>query len=439
MNLKTHVKETLKLSIPLVIGQLGQMMMGVVDSLMVGQLGSGPLAAVAVGNALFMIIQVFGVGVALAIAPMAAKKLSSNRPVECGVVLRQGLVLNFFVGLVLMTAAYFGADLIAFLNQDPEVEVLGIEYSRILAFSVMPFMIFFSYKNFTEGVNQMMPAMIIAITANVVNVFANYTLIFGNFGFEALGVAGAGWATFYSRLFMMIVLVLVVRFKSSFKIYDPTFHYRKLDMNMMKNLLKVGSGSGFQYLFEVGAFATAAFIIGVIGKIPQAAHQIAINLVSITYMMALGVSMAVSIRIGQFVGANDKENIYNAGKSSILIIMVIMGVNGIVLILFNEQLPYFYINELPVIEIASGLLIIAALFQLSDGIQAVAIGILRGLSDAKWPTLITLIAYWIISLPLGVLLAFYFDLGVYGIWIGLLIGLTLSAILLTMRFRKLVR
>jgi MATE family multidrug resistance protein len=228
--------------------------------------------------------------------------------------------------------------------------------------------------------------------------------------------------------------MLYVMKNKRFDQYDVTFHFKGINFPVIKKILRLGLPSGFQYFFEVGAFSFAVIMIGWIGADELAAHQIAINLASISFMAILGISQASSIRVGNALGEKDIAKIRKVGFTAITLGAVIQSLSGIIFISFNHFLPQLYINDKTVISIASELLIIAALFQISDGTQGVGIGVLRGLTDVKGPTLITFIAYWVISLPVGYLLGFIFNLGVYGVWIGLLIGLTVSAVMLTLRF-----
>ena len=434
---KTELKETTRLSIPIIIGQLGQMMMGVVDSMMVGKVGAAELAASAIGNGLFMLVLIFGGGITLAISPIVAQAIGEEKLEECGVALRQGLLVSLFIGIILTPMAIFSTEIIRYLDQAPDVEVLAISYGKILGWSTIPFLIFSCYKCFTEGVSMMKPAMVIMLVANLFNAFANWMFVFGNLGMPELGLDGAGWATFSTRIIMLIMMISFVLNSKKLQKYDPSFHFRRFDLGMMKRILKIGIPSGVQYLFEGGAFIASAFLVGMIGKLELAAHQIAINLASLTYMVSLGLSMTASVRIAGQVGKKDSEGVKIVGYGSIGLILVIMFLTGLSFILFNTVFPTFYINDADVISIASGLLIVAAAFQLSDGVQAVGLGILRGLSDVKIPTRITFIAYWVIGLPVGYFLGFYTELSVYGIWWGLTIGLTVSATLLSLRFRHL--
>ena len=433
-SIKEEVLKTVKLAYPVIIGQLGIIMMGVVDSMMVGRLGSVPLAAASLGNSLIFLILIIGIGSSIVVSPLVAILVGGKRYSECGIYFRQSLLVNIVLSILMIGVILIGVNFIHYLNQPPEVIELTIVYMSIVGFSAFPLMIFQTFKQFIEGLSVMKPAMVISLLANIINAFANWVLIFGKFGFPELGLAGAAWATFLSRVFMVVVIMIYVMRNEKFKQYDVTFRFRGLNFPIIKKILSLGLPSGFQYFFEVGAFSFAVIMIGWIGANELAAHQIAINLASISFMAVLGISQAASIRVGNAMGEQNIGNVRKAGFTGIILGASIMSLAGLTFILLNKFLPTLYINDEVVISIASRLIIIAALFQLSDGIQAVGIGVLRGLTDVKGPTIITFVAYWIISLPIAYVLAFIFDLGVDGVWIGLLIGLTVSAIFLTLRF-----
>jgi len=433
-SIKEEVVNTVRLAYPVIIGQLGIIMMGVVDSIMVGKIGPVPLAAASLGNSLIFIILIIGIGCSIVVSPLVAILVGGKRYSECGVYFRQSLLVNILLSLVMIGVILIGVNFINKLHQPPEVIELTMIYMSIVGFSAFPLMIFQTYKQFIEGLSIMKPAMVISILANIINAFANWVLIFGELGFPKLGLAGAAWATFASRAFMALVIMFYVMRNDKFKQYDVTFHFRGLNFPVIKKILRLGLPSGFQYFFEVGAFSFAVIMIGWIGTNELAAHQIAINLASISFMGVLGISQAASIRVGNAMGEQSVSKIRKAGFTAIVLGAALMSLSGITFVLLNNYLPTLYIDDEAVISIASRLIIIAAIFQLSDGIQAVGIGVLRGLTDVKGPTIITFIAYWIISLPIAYLLAFNFNLGVDGVWIGLLIGLTVSAFLLTLRF-----
>ena len=431
---KPDFKETVRLAVPVVIGQVGHMMMGVVDSVMVGRVGAASLAAASIGHSMFILVLIFGVGVSMAISPLVAMAVGGRNPVYTGKIFRQGFLVNTLIGLVLAICGYFLSDIFLFLEQPPDVTGLAIEYMQILALSVIPVMIFQTYRQYSEGLAIMKPAMFVTLLANLVNVFVNWVLIFGNLGAPAMGLAGAGWATFCTRTLMAITLALYISKSDRFAQFNPSMRFRTIDMQIIKKVLRIGIPSGIQYVFEVGAFTGSAIIIGWLGTVPLAAHQIALNLASISFMFALGISSAASIRVGNAVGRKDVHGIRAAGFSSIILACTVMVSFGIAFILLRYFLPSLYIDSPAVIDVAASLLIIAALFQLSDGTQAVGIGALRGLADTRVPMIITFFAYWIIGLPGGYLLGFIFDLGVEGVWVALLCALTASAVLLTLRF-----
>jgi MATE family multidrug resistance protein len=436
MTYKEHIKRTFILAYPVIIGQLGFIMMGVVDSIMVGEIGATPLAAASLANSIVILIMVIGFGVSNAVTPLVAISVGANKFEECGTIFRQSLLINMVLGIILTSIIVFLSELFMYFNQPPAVVEEAVSYTKLIGLSVIPLMFFQTYKQFIEGFSIMKPAMILALVANLVNAFSNWIFIYGNLGVPALGLDGAGIATLISRLFLGFTLFYYVKRLKKFELFDLSFHFRDRNRFWIKKILRLGLPGGFQYFFEAGAFSFAVIMIGWLGTYQLAAHQIAINLASISFMAVLGISAAGGIRVGNAVGRGETSEVRKAGFTALLLGACIMGNAGIIFIILRNFLPTLYINEAPVIEITSSLLIIAALFQLSDGVQGVGIGILRGLTDVKWPTIITFFSYWILALPVGYLLAFEFGLGVQGVWFGFLIGLTSSATMLTLRFNK---
>lgn len=320
------------------------------------------------------------------------------------------------------------------MNQPDEIVGAASLYMKVLGFSMLPLMLFQSYRQFAEGVSFLRPAMIIMLLANIINIFANWIFIYGNLGIAPLGLTGAGIATISSRTFMAITLMIVIRKSSKMKRFDPTLNYKKIDFPMMRRLLAIGIPTSFQYFFEVSAFAASSIMIGWMGTVELAAHQIALNLASISFMVAMGISSAATIRVSIAMGKKDIHGTRIAGFSATVLCAGFMATAGLIFILFRFFLPTLYISEKQVIDISATLLVIVAFFQISDGTQAVGLGILRGITDMKIPTVITLGAYWIIGLPSGYLLAFKLNMGIYGVWYGLLISLSASAIFMMLRF-----
>lgn len=434
--LRNEIKKTFFLSLPIVVGQLGQMLMSVVDNIMVGKLGAQALAAASIANAIFTLIMVVGFGLSMAVTPLTAMAYGAGKDEECGIVLRQGIIVNLFSGFLLCGITLVLSESIQYLNQPSEIVGPASLYMKVLGFSMLPLMLFQSYRQFAEGVSFLRPAMIITVFANLVNILANWIFIYGNLGVTPLGLTGAGIATISSRTFMAVALMMVIIRSPRMKRFDPSLNYRKIDFSMMQRLLAIGIPAGFQYFFEVSAFAASSVMIGWMGTVALAAHQIALNLASISFMVALGISSAGTIRVSNAVGRKDIQGTRAAGFSATLLCAGFMASAGLVFIVFRFFLPTLYISEKAVIDISASLLVIVAFFQVSDGTQAVGLGILRGMADMKIPTLITLAAYWLIGLPSGYLLAFKFNMGIYGVWYGLLISLTASGFLMMIRFNS---
>jgi len=429
-----HIKETMKLALPISLGQLGHIMMGVVDSLMVGKIGSAPLAAASLVNGLFFLILVLGFGMTFAIAPLIAISKGEKNLARCGVILNHGLFVNSIFSIILMILVFLLSYLIPVLNQPDDVTVLAKSYLQILSLSIIPFVLFACYRQFLEGLSIPNPPMIIAIAANILNAFLNWVFIYGNLGFTSMGLDGAGYATTLTRWVMTVALFFVVIKSSRLKIYNPVPDFRNLDDKLIRKIMSIGLPSGLQYFLEVAAFSFATIMVGWLGKIPLAANQIALNLASISYMVILGISFAGTVRVGEEFGARSSEGVRRAGFSAIGFASAIMFTSGVIFILFRGLIPQLYIKEKEVIEIASGLLIIAALFQVSDGLQATGIGVLRGITDVKVPLYVSFASYWLLGIPTGYLFGFVLGYGAIGVWIGSFTGLTCLGLFLLFRF-----
>ena len=430
----SHIKQTARMSVPMMVAQVGHLAMSVVDNLMVGRVGTEALAAAAIGHGIFMLIMVPGIGVTMAITPLTAMAHGRGDLRECGHILRQGMMLNLACGVLLCAVAWVAADGVVLLNQPPEVVGPAILYLKTLALSLLPMMVFQSFRQFAEGVSILKPAMVITLVANVVNFLTNWIFVFGNLGAPALGLTGAGLATLASRIFMALVLGAYVLYSPAMKPFGPELRFRSLNLPLIWRLLKIGVPGACQYFFEVSAFSASAVIVGWMGTVPLAAHQVALNLASISFMGALGISAVSTSRVGNAVGRESVADVRAAGFSAVILVAAFMSFTGIVFILGRFFFPALYVDDAQVIRIASFLLIITAVFQISDGVQAVGLGMLRGIPDMKIPTLMTLTAYWVVGLPSGYALAFWGNLGIYGVWYGLTLGLSASAVLIVVRF-----
>jgi MATE family multidrug resistance protein len=431
---RTHLKETIKLAIPVAIGQLGHIMLGVTDSIMVGRVGAVPLAASSLVNSVMYLIVVFGLGMTLAITPLVSIARGKGQKDQCGVILRQSFLLNMVVTLVLLGGLLLLADQIKYLNQEEAVAVQATSYAKIIAFSIIPFMIFQVYRQFIEGLAFTKPAMYVTLAANLVNVLGNWVFIFGNLGMPAYGLDGAGYSTLITRSFMAAILMIYVSTAKRYKKYDPSFRFRNINWPVIRKLARVGVPTGFQYFFEIGAFSFSAIMIGWLGSVQLAAHQIALSMAAVSFMVALGISAAGTIRVGYAYGRRNINDVRRTGFLTTVFTSSVMACFGVIFILFRDQLPFIFTNDPAVVQIAVPLLIVAALFQISDGAQAAGLGILRGITDVRLPMIITFVAYWVIALPIGYFLGFVLEMEVVGVWVGLLAGLTAAAAMLNLWF-----
>lgn len=434
INFKKHFPKTFALAYPVMLSQLGQVGVGIADTMMVGRLGAETLAAASLGNSIFFVIMMFGIGVSMSITPLVASADGEGKSKRITRIFKHGFIINVFTGMILFMLILLASPGLYHLNQPLEVVNLAIPYLAIVTFSLLPFMVFQTFKQFTEGMSQTKQAMAITILCNLLNVFLNWVMIYGNLGFPALGLNGAGYATLISRILMAAIMFYYVWNSKRYKPYKLSFGFKKLSFPLVSKMLNIGVPTGFQFVFETGAFSAAAIMMGWIGTNALAAHQIAINLASISYMMASGLSSAATVRVGNQLGRRDIQNLREIGFTSFSMAALFMVFFAVGFIVFRNYLPMLYINDSSVVEMAASLLIFAGIFQLSDGVQVVGLGALRGMADVRIPTIITLVAYWVIGLPLGYFLAFNYGYNEHGIWCGLLIGLTVAAAMLVFRF-----
>jgi MATE family multidrug resistance protein len=441
LSYRKHIKETFLLAYPVCLGQLGHVMVGVADSLMVGnyggensQIGTLSLAAASFANALIQIIMVLGIGISYGSTPLIAAAHSKNEKNEISELLKHSILLCLITGIIIFITLYSSSPLLKYFKQPESVVELATPYFNIMVFSMLPLMIFLAFKQFAEGLSDTQTAMYISIGGNLLNVFLNYLFIYGNWGFKEMGLNGAGWASFIARIFMAFSMGWYVYKSSRFRDFKRGFSFKNYQWKKLREIFKVGLPVGLQFAFEVSAFAIAAVMIGWISAEDLAAHQIAISLASLTYMFASGLSAAASVRVGNFYGIKNFSDLRKAGNSALIMVIAFMGTMALLFVLLNNFLPTLFNHEPTVLEIASKLILIAALFQLSDGSQVVGQGLLRGMADVKIPTLFAFLAYWILGLPIGWFLGFKLHLGSSGIWYGLSVGLTIATILNYLRF-----
>ncbi|WP_298544388.1 MATE family efflux transporter [uncultured Aquimarina sp.] len=449
MMLQQYTKEfsyNLRLAAPVMLGMLGHTFVGLIDNIMVGQLGTAELAAVSLGNSFMFIAMSLGIGFSTAITPLVAEADGEDNFNKGKSAFKHGLFLCTTLGVVLFLGVLIAKPLMYLMKQPVEVVELAIPYLDLVAVSLIPLIIFQAFKQFSDGLSMTRYPMYATLVANIVNVVLNYLLIFGKFGFPEMGIVGAAVGTLVSRLVMVLFLWIFLKYKEKSKAYVTHIKFFVLQSSMLKKIITLGFPSALQMFFEVAIFTSAIWISGILGKNPQAANQIALNLSAMTFMVAMGLSVAAMVRVGNQKGLLQYKELRRIAFSIFLLTFFIEIVFALCFIIFNNILPEIYLDvkdvenfadNTEVIGIAAKLLIIAALFQISDGIQVVVLGALRGLQDVKIPTVITFFAYWIIGFPISYYLGLHTEYKSSGIWIGLLAGLTTSAILLYIRFNYL--
>lgn len=416
------------------LGQLGHVMVGLADSIMIGRLGTIQLAASAFGNSIFIVPMVFGLGMAYGMTTPIANAHGEGKPDRAGSFLKHGLVVNLLTALAIFLLLLIFSRFTHLLGQEPGVVSRANPYLIIISASIFPLMTFMTFKQFAEGLSDTRMAMVISIGANLLNIFFNYLLIYGKWGFPALGLNGAGYATLTARVLMAVFMYLYVFRGAKFRKFLAHYSHLAWKKSQFKRIWEIGFPSGTQYIFEVSSFAVAAVIVGQIGAGALAAHQIAISLASLSYMMATGLGAAATVRVANQLGRKDLTTMLNAGRVCFVMTLVFMAGCGLLFFFGRNFFPTFYTHDAEVISIASQLLVVAVFFQLSDGTQVVALGALRGMSEVKIPTLITFIAYWILGIVPAYILGITYGLGPLGVWYGLALGLTSAAILLYWRF-----
>ncbi|MDT0606928.1 MATE family efflux transporter [Croceitalea rosinachiae] len=448
-NLKRYTKEfayNLKLSYPVILGMLGHTFVAFADNIMVGQLGTAELAAVSLGNSFVFIAMSLGIGFSTAITPLVAEADGAGNKADGKSALKHGLVLCTILGLSLFGIILLCKPLMHMMQQPPEVVELAIPYLELVAFSLVPLIIFQAFKQFSEGLSQTKYPMYATIIANVVNIVLNYFLIFGSFGFPKLGIVGAAIGTLVSRIIMVFYIWFLLKQKKKFQDYVTGFNFKKIEKKVMQKIINLGFPSALQMFFEVAIFTAAIWLSGVLGKNAQAANQIALNLSSMTFMVGMGLSVAAMVRVGNQKGLQNFTELRRIAQSIVFLTFLLEVVFAALFLVGREWLPTIYldvddvanqIDNAEVIVLAAKLLLMAAIFQISDGIQVVVLGALRGLQDVKIPTLITFIAYWLIGFPVSYYLGLYTEYKSTGIWIGLLLGLSASAVMLYIRFNYL--
>lgn len=346
-----------------------------------------------------------------------------------------GFCLCTLTALLISLSLVFGKNILYHLGQDPQVVELALPFMQLMGISIVPMLLFMTLKQFADGLEYTKTAMILSILGMPINVLLNWLLIYGHWGFPRLELIGAGWATLITRTIIFLALAATVLYHKTFRKYIAVRHNQwYLKTQTLRELLHIGVPSSLQIGMEAGAFAVSGIIIGTIGAVAQAAHQIALSCASFTFMVSMGLAQAGSIRVSNAFGTSNWPKIAIIGKSTMVTALIYGVFCAVIFAVFRFQLPAAFNDNAQVLELAALLLLFAAVFQISDSTQAISAGLLRGIKDVKTPTILIAIAYWVIGLPTGYLLAFHFDMGASGIWLGLIIGLTLASIFLINRF-----
>ena len=436
-------KTNLRLAWPVMLGMVGHTLVQFVDNIMVGQLGTTELAAISLGNSFVFIAMSIGIGFSTAITPLIAEADAEQNQHALQKVLHEGLRLCIILGVVLFLGVYIAKPLLFQMGQEPEVVALAFPYLNWVAVSLLPLVIFQAFKQFSDGMSLTRYSMYATVLANVVNVVINYFLIFGVWVFPKWGVTGAAVGTLASRVTMLIFVVILLyrdpRTAAIIRQLVPKKRYKK----ELNQLLQLGLPSSLQMFFEVSFFTFAIWVCGFLSKDAQAANQIALNLSSMTFMVAMGLSVAATIRVGNQKGFKAFSELKRIALSVFLLTLLLDIVFAGFFVALNDWLPWLYLDSatgldtFAVAELAGSLLFIAAFFQIFDGAQVVALGSLRGLQDVRIPTWITFLAYVLIGVPVMLFLSIEAEMGARGVWIGLCLGLVVSSLLLYLRFRYL--
>ncbi len=434
-----HFRETLVLAWPLVLTQVGQIITGMVDNIFLGRIGATEQAAGILSNNLYVLLLVFIIGVSYATTPLVTSAQQQQDLKKKASLFKNSLFLNFSVAVVCFLILFFSSGALGQMKQPEEVVKLAVPFFDVIILSMIPVSLYFTCKQYCEGLGNTRMALWIGLIGNLLNIILNYAFIYGKMGFPEMGYMGSAWASFWARLFMGVSFLFLI-FKSAFtREISSVYRQVKINFDDLKNLWRIGFNSALQFTFEVAAFVIAGLMAGSFGKEQIDAHGIALSLAAFTYMFGSGIASSATIRVGVYNAQNNWNEIRQATNAAVKLVMVIMGSAGLLFALFNKYLPLAFSHEPQIVALAADLLIIAAMFQLFDGLQVTLLGVLRGLEDVRVSTVVTLVGYWVIALPLAYFLAFTCKMETIGIWIGLLASLVFVAMGLYWRFRYLVR
>ncbi len=434
-----YYKRNLKLAIPIVFSQIGQIMVHLFDNIMVGHLGTTELAAASFAGSIFIIGMIFGMGFCLGLTPLAGAAYGAGEQKRVSALFQNSLLLNGLLSIGITLIMYSLIYWMDKMGQPEEVVQLSIPYYLLLVPSMIPVMLFSSIKQFGEGLGNTKTAMYITLSGNVLDIILNYGLIYGKLGLPEMGVQGAAFSTLITRILVALSFGYLCLKQEPFKQYVRLFHWAAVQTETLRDLFRTGFPISLQILSEVSAFSLTTIMAGWIGKTSIAAHQIALSMSSITFMMAMGVASATTVRVAHQFGAFRFHDLRKAAFASIHLVLSFMGLSGIFLLSFRQFIPYLFTSDPEVIRLASTLLIAAGIFQIFDGLQLIMVSALRGMSDVKAPLYISVISYLLVCLPLAYLFGFILRMETPGIWIGISLGLVIAGSLFYFRFLKLNR
>lgn len=437
--LRRETRPTLALALPIMPGMVSQMLMGLADTMMVGHVGVVPLAAASFVNAVAHLPLVFGLGLLSSIAVLTSQAYGARKPDEAGELLRHGLILSVATGLAATLAVFALHPFLPRLGQPPEVAAAAETYLLLFGVSLFPALVAHGCKQFAEALKHPWAPTLVLLGGVLLNVLLNWILIYGNWGAPAMGLEGAGWATVMARFIMMLVLLAYILRAPALRAFQPARWRAALGRERLRNLLKLGWPVAGQHLFEVSAFAFAAIMMGWISADAIAAHQIAISCAALSFMLVLGLGAAACIRVGHAYGAGQFVRMRRIGFGAVGLAAGIMTLFGVVFMVAGRPIAGLFIASPAVVELTAQLLIVAALFQIADGVQVTSLSALRGLADVRVPAVIAVLAYWVLAVPIGAWLAFGAHWGAIGIWTGLAIGLGAAAVGLVGRFHRQTR
>ena len=434
-----EVRRTLGLAGPIIMGQLGQMLMQIIDTVMVGRIGVVPLAGAALGGSIFTVILVFGFGLCAAVHVRVAQAYGAGQKERCATVLRHGVIIAIVYAVICGSGIHAGIDFLGKIGQPPDVVEQTKPYLVLIGWSLVPILTYQCFKNFCEAQNRQWLPFCVLFAGLFLKVILNWIFIFGRFGFPAWGLWGAGLSTMVTRVFMLGLLITVVAYSRRLVILEKVGSIFSFQASFFRQLLGLGVPSASQFLFEAGAFTMVSLMMGWISAQWLAAHQIAVQVAALSFMVPLGMSFAVAIRVGHAVGSEDRAAVRHIGFGAIGFAVCFMSLCALVLYNWRLELPTLFIDNPEVIRRASQLLVVAAIFQVFDGVQIVCLGALRGLADVKVPAVMIFCVYWGICIPSGYVFAFILKYQGLGLWFGLLIGLVTASIFLAIRFFLITR